>query len=332
MDIEQLVFQEKDIAVLEHRSIYISGNAQCLVKHDCTLVSPGTEVALFHGTHIGFGDPDISWARYPVYPGYAAVGSVIEAGSACALKAGEKVLYYGQHATHGILDTTAMLWAKLSGAPDLKPYLLARFAQIAYSAIAALHRPPVNVIVYGAGIVGNLCAQLMKTLPSVEKVIILDLAETRLAVAKNCGIEGAKSADDPPFTADTIVEATGSPTVINDALLHLGKRGQLVLLGSSRGTAEVNFYKYVHRKLASIIGAHETVLPQSSALEGVLQPFVQWRSQQEAVDGLVIMIKEGSLKTDAFIQPSIKPSEAETAYYNLLAKPNEYLGVFIDWR
>ncbi len=308
MNIEQLVFQEKDVAVLEHRSIYVSGSAQCLVQHDCTLVSPGTEVALFHGTHIGFGDPDISWARYPVYPGYAAVGSVIEAGSTCALKVGDKVLYYGQHATHGILDTTEMLWAKLSGAPDLKPYLLARFAQIAYSAIAALHSAPVNVIVYGAGIVGNLCAQLMKTLPSVEKVTILDLAETRLAVAKKCGIEGAKSADDPSFTADTIVEATGAPP-----------------------TAEVNFYKQVHRKLASIIGAHETILPQSSALEGVLQPFVQWRSQQEAVDGLISMIKEGSLKTDAFIQPSIKPSEAETAYNNLLAKPNEYLGVFIDW-
>lgn len=332
MDIKQVVFPEKSKAVLEHRSIYLQGGSQCMVRNDFTLISPGTELALFNGTHIGFSDPDISWARYPIYPGYAAVGYVIEANAGCGLAAGDRVLYYGQHASHGILDTSDMLWARLPRDFDPRPFLLVRFAQIAYSAIAALHAAPRDVIVYGAGIVGNLCAQLLKTLPSVERVSILDFSEKRLSTARDCGIPGASAATEIPYTADTIIEATGSPAVVNEALIHLGKRGQLILLGSSRGTAEVNFYKMVHRKLISIIGAHETILPPKDALEGVLQPFVLWQSQQQALDGLLEMVKEGMLVTKPFVQTIVPPEHVQTAFENLLERPNDFLGVFIDWR
>ncbi|OHD79592.1 MAG: hypothetical protein A3J97_16270 [Spirochaetes bacterium RIFOXYC1_FULL_54_7] len=332
MDIVQLAFTEKSKTAIEHRSIFLSSRSQCLVKHDCTLISPGTETALFNGTHIGFSDPSISWARYPVYPGYAAVGAVIEANVDCDLAVGDQVLYYGQHASHGVLDSSEMLWARLPADTDLRPFLLGRFAQIAYSALAALHVIPRKVVVYGAGLVGNLCAQLMKTIPSVEQISILDYSDRRLAIARECGIPGAKTAADLSYSADTIVEATGSPAVVNDALTYIENRGQLILLGSSRGTAEVNFYKLVHRKLVTIIGAHETILPPKKAVDGLFQPFVEWHSQQDALDGLLHMVKDGTLVTRNFIQTVVLPGQVQTAFENLIDKPNDYLGVLIDWR
>jgi 2-desacetyl-2-hydroxyethyl bacteriochlorophyllide A dehydrogenase len=331
MDIIQLVFPEKNKTEIEHRSISVDSSTQCIVRHESTLISPGTEGALFNGSHIGFNDPDIPWARYPIHPGYAAVGTVTEAAAACGLSVGERVIYYGPHASHGILDPSTMIWARVPEGEKPIPYLLVRFAQIAYSALAALHREPKDVLVYGAGIVGGLCAQLLETLPAVDHVSVLDLSPNRLEIAKACGIEGAHAAQDIPYTADTIIEATGSPVVINEALRHIGTRGQLVLLGSSRGTAEVNFYKMVHRKLVSIIGAHETILPVKTALEAAPSTSIPWHTQQDAVNGLMKMIQDGSLKVMPYIQTIVKPDHIQEAFENLRDHPNEFLGVCIDW-
>jgi len=332
MDIDHVVFVEPGRAILERCSIEIEKKAHCVIEHEYTLISPGTEVALFSGTHIGFSDPDIPWARYPLKPGYAAVGRVVEAADGCVLGIGERILYYGPHASHGVLDTDSMIWAKLPDVGDPLPYLFTRFAQIAYSAVVALHRAPRNAIVYGAGIVGNLCAQLFSALPGIEEVGILDLSERRLAVAAECGISGASSARELSFTADTIVEATGAPAVVNEALKVIDTRGQLILLGSSRGTVEVNFYKLVHRKLVSIIGAHETILPVKESDLKNRAPQARWASQQEAVDGLLGMITDGRLRVRPFIQTVVSPAEVQQALQNLLEKPNEYLGTFIRWR
>ena len=45
------------------------------------MISPGTELAFYTGTHIGFKDPSVKWAEYPFYPGYASVGNFVEIGN-----------------------------------------------------------------------------------------------------------------------------------------------------------------------------------------------------------------------------------------------------------
>lgn len=332
MDCTQLVFLEPYRTALERCSIEIERNSQGIVRNDFTLISPGTEGALFSGTHIGFSDPDIAWARYPLKPGYAATGVVVDAASDCAVRPGDRVLYYGPHASHGILDTESMIWAKLPATGDARPYLLARFAQIAYSAIASLRHSPRSVVVFGAGIVGNLCAQLLAKLPGVGSVGILDLSDRRLQTARECGIPGARNRDDLSGPPDTVVEATGAPSVVNEALSCVGPRGQVLLLGSSRGTVEINVYKMVHRKLVSLIGAHESVLPVKGPRPEDLGPWVRWTTQQEAADGLIGMIEEGDLVVGPFIQTEIPPEGIQDALRNLLEHPNEYLGVFVRWR
>ena len=47
-----------------------------LMEIHASLISPGTELAIFEKTHRGFDGGGVSFAKYPFLPGYAAVGEV----------------------------------------------------------------------------------------------------------------------------------------------------------------------------------------------------------------------------------------------------------------
>jgi 2-desacetyl-2-hydroxyethyl bacteriochlorophyllide A dehydrogenase len=333
MDIRRVVFVDKHKSKIERSFIEIEHSQQCIVEHEYTLISPGTEGALFGGTHIGFSDPDITWARYPVYPGYAAAGRVCKRGKESTLSEGTRVLYYGPHASHGILDPSKMVWAEIPEEADPKPFLLIRFAQIAYSALAALHRPPERVLVYGAGMVGNLCAQQMQHILGVEEVYITDLSGSRLAIARQCGLKTVSAGEETLSSFDTIIEATGAPLVLNEGLKRLKKGGQLILLGSSRGTAELNVYKLLHRPLTSLIGAHETILPVKAGEKELvpLYPPVPWKTQQDVADALSGLVAAGTLVTAPFVQRLIPPEAVQEAFMNLQQNPDDYLGICLEW-
>lgn len=73
------------------------GPGQILVETDVSLVSPGTELAVYAGIHPGLQDPDASWPRLPFAPGCSAAGRVDATGAAEALlQAAELVAYGGQ--------------------------------------------------------------------------------------------------------------------------------------------------------------------------------------------------------------------------------------------
>ena len=62
---------------------------EVLVKTARTVISAGTEVAVFSGTHIGYSIPGAKYPHMPYYPGFAAAGTVEAVGSAVtALEAG----------------------------------------------------------------------------------------------------------------------------------------------------------------------------------------------------------------------------------------------------
>ena len=48
----------------------------------CSLVSPGTELAIYTGSHIGYSLPEPPFPLMPHRPGYALVGEVATMGSA----------------------------------------------------------------------------------------------------------------------------------------------------------------------------------------------------------------------------------------------------------
>ena len=71
----------------------------------CSLISVGTELALYTGTHIGFTRPDPPFPMMPQRPGYALVGRVIAVGDAVeGIHAGQRVLMEAPHGTAPALE------------------------------------------------------------------------------------------------------------------------------------------------------------------------------------------------------------------------------------
>lgn len=365
MDQISLVIQRENTVSLERRSSPVCADGQLLVRNEFSMISPGTELSLFTGAHVGFSDPEITWARYPLEPGYAAIGRVSEgigsfdtAGK--GLRKGDWILHYGTHSNLTVLDPENHLWVALpqkelsdivdEDQPDTHlPYLLVRFAQIAATAVFAQVRPPESVLVFGAGIVGNLCAQLFSRVPGVKNVLLVDLSPRRLAIARACGISRAVVPDDLdgilaelPHGVDTVVEATGSPVVVRHALTRVAVGGQVLLLGSTKGEVDINVYKLIHRKLVSVVGCHETLLPVKAGgtvrrpiwepTRATIPTWLRARSHQEIAAALADCIESGDLIVKPFIQRVVNPRDAQTVYQQLRDKPDEYLGVALDWR
>ncbi len=84
MKAKRLTFPGKEQVEIEEVEIPDDpGEGEILVKHLFGLISPGTELAMFTESHVGFKDPDFSYASYPFLPGYTAVGKVLVVGSGC---------------------------------------------------------------------------------------------------------------------------------------------------------------------------------------------------------------------------------------------------------
>jgi 2-desacetyl-2-hydroxyethyl bacteriochlorophyllide A dehydrogenase len=314
-----------------------------LVRNRCSLISPGTELALFNGTHIGFSDPSITWARYPVQPGYAAVGVVEEVredeseeGSSSP-QPGDTVLYYPPHARYGVLDPRSMIWSPFDGPADERHILFGRFAQIAYTSVASASVDYRRVLVIGAGIVGNLTAQLFKR-AGADQVIISDLSERRLDIAHECGIEYVLPPDKSDSAerlrklteeqgVDIVVEATGVPEIVRKALEYVNPGGEVILLGSSRGAVELNVYSLIHRKYTRLTGAHEMRLPEKGGGEGDKVT----RSRESVLREMVEAIASEELKVGPMFTHRIYPREVQNAYEQLSMNSEEYMGVVIDW-
>jgi 2-desacetyl-2-hydroxyethyl bacteriochlorophyllide A dehydrogenase len=326
-----MLFQDKYKVVFETSEIGTLSDTEVLVENIYSLISPGTELALFMGTHVGFQDPEIIWARYPIAPGYASVGRIVDIGKNVSnFKIGEYLFHYGTHASHSVINLGNALHFRVNPDADLVKVLFGRFAQISYTAAAASQRETGNVLVYGGGMIGNLCAQIFKTITQ-RRVFVADLSEDRLKVARDCGLETIHLQQGDLKSMlheisqgagfDTVVEATGVPSVVSDCLRTVNEHGEVMLLGSTRGYVEIDLYKNVHRKFLNIYGVHENRYPK----------FGSYPSQKTFGERAIQFINEGKLKVDSFITDHIEPPQAEQAYGWLINDKDHHLGIVIHW-
>src|SRR5271167_1053548 len=80
------------------------GPGQVLVNTEASFVSPGTELAVYTGTHQWLKDPKLPDWKFPFRPGYSAAGTVLEIGSEVhGWKPGDRVSFPGNHASAELL-------------------------------------------------------------------------------------------------------------------------------------------------------------------------------------------------------------------------------------
>ncbi|MFM2092333.1 MAG: hypothetical protein RLZZ127_2822 [Planctomycetota bacterium] len=297
---------------------------QVAVRTLATLLSPGTELAFWCGTHAGLNDPAMPWAKYPFRPGYAAVGEVVAVGDGVTVhRPGDRVLYRGNHAAWACAAPDWFL--PVPAGLDPAHALFARLAQIAATAVVRARRIPRRCVVLGAGPVGILAAQQLRN-HGAAQVVIRDLSPARLALARACGIAAvpAGAAHDEEVRGclggepALVVEATGVPALAVDALRAVAAGGEVVLLGSPRGPVEIATYQLVHVKNVSLTGAHECAVAEGAPRQAAIR---------EALED----IAAGRIRVAPLVSHRLHPDRLAEAYDGCATAKDAWFGVVLDW-
>jgi len=176
-----------------------------------------------------------------------------------------------------------------------------------------------NVVVLGAGTIGNLVAQAARC-RGAAKVLITDISDFRLEKASACGIDAVcnvqkeKLADAVSRTFgkkgfDVAFEAVGQESALDDAVQSIGKGGTIVVLGVFGARPRVDM---------SIVGDREL------KLIGTLM------YKHEDYEQAVKWIASGDMKTEPLITTHF-PFEKYVDAYNFIEKQGDKtLKVMID--
>ena len=175
-----------------------------------------------------------------------------------------------------------------------------------------------NVVVLGAGTIGNLIAQVAK-LRGAAKVLITDVADYRLEVARQCGVEFAvntsqvslKEATTAAFGDggfDLAFEAAGVQASLESAIKSIEKGGMVLIVGVYGKPPVVDM---------SVVGEHEIQLAGS---------MMYWRSDwEEAVKLLASAVDVAPLVSRHF-----SFSEWSDAYRFIDANGSSIMKVMVD--
>src|SRR5437660_12023407 len=104
MHVRQIVIREPYRVEVREVELPPPAANQILVATEASAVSPGTELAVYTGTHQWLKDPNLPDWKFPFRPGYSAAGTVAAVGSAVeGWKPGDRVSYPGNHASAELL-------------------------------------------------------------------------------------------------------------------------------------------------------------------------------------------------------------------------------------
>ena len=312
------------------------GPHEVLVRTRWSAVSAGTETAVYAGTHSGFRTPGAAYPRYPFYPGYSATGTVVAVGDAVrGLAPGQGVFLPGGHSSHLLWDTREPQFAPLPAGlpPDIGAF--ARLGTISLNGVRLAELSlGVTVAVLGAGLIGQLAAQLAR-LAGARPVVVVDRLGQRLEAARRCGLrEVIDAATHDVLEAgraqtggrgfDVVIEATGAPAAIAQALALTAEYGRVVLLGSPRGRVEIDPYTHLHRPGITLVGAHERVTPRAASIH------TRW-TQQRNLELVLALLARGELAVEPLISHRLPAVRATEIHAALMRAPEDYLGVVLDW-
>ncbi len=300
-------------------------------------ISVGTETAVYTKTHIGFSDPSATYPRYPFYPGYAATAEVEAVGADVkTVTPGQLLCYPGRHCSRSVWDLRQQPWATL---PDGLSPLHAAFGRLASISMNGVRLASIHlgdrVGVLGAGLIGQFAAQFAR-LSGGRPVVIGDLLDSRLAAARACGIDDAVNLSGREARTlrhelsggrgfDAVIEATGAPAAVAQALTLTADYARVVLLGSPRGTVQIDPYTSIHRPGVTIVGAHERTAPRQESI------FSTWTPQRN-LDLVLRLLAIGDLRVAPLISHQAPAATAPQVFAQLVQQPSDFLGVLLDWR
>jgi 2-desacetyl-2-hydroxyethyl bacteriochlorophyllide A dehydrogenase len=176
-----------------------------------------------------------------------------------------------------------------------------------------------NIVVSGAGTIGNLVAQFALA-RGAAKVLITDISEYRLNIAKKCGISGTLNVKNTPFEEgvksffgnegfQSGFEAAGVQASLDALMQFIEKGGDIVILGVYSQNPVVNMF---------YLGEHE------------LNVFGSMMYRQEDYEAAVEMIASGKIITKPLITKSFPFDQYPDAYKFIEEKGDKCMKIMID--
>ncbi len=292
------------------------GPGEVTVEVASSIVSPGTERALYAGT----GAP----VQYPYRPGYSMAGVVVAAGRRAALGVGDRV---AAAATHSSVVTRPA--ESVYPVPDGVPLEDAAFVQLGVIArqgigVAGI-RPGDSVCVLGSGVIGSLALRLAVaagagSVTAVartrrrERLAAAGGATSYRALAEGSGLEDVGAA--------VVIDATGDPSAVADAVAAARAGGRVVLLGSPRGVSESLPVDEIRRKRLTFVGAHVSTLGR-----GARTPGDAFRHEALA---FLAQLAAGDVAVADLVDVELDPREAP-AFYRRLPAAADVTAARLDW-
>lgn len=313
----------------------IDGPNEVIVKNRYSNISVGTELACIAGQE--------DWFNIPATPGYTSVGEIVEKGEGVNhVDTGDIVYTMGPHAGYFKIDITDRWHGLCIKVPQDIKQDYAAFTHMAGIAMTSLRASTVElgdfVLVTGLGVIGNLACQLAQL--QGANVIATDIVDSRLKVARECGIEHAYHSQKEDIKTkiqkltrgkgvSTFIDATGAPAVVEQFAETVSFNGDIILLGSPREPHQTNLTDMLQK-------VH--LLPNSLNIKGALE-FIYPTHENEFIKHsiernskiILELIKNERLCIKPFYTHKLHPSDAEMAYKGLRDHKEEYLGVVFDW-
>lgn len=328
-----VVFESIGQAILKTFEVAPPLADEVLLESDYTVISAGTERANL----IKLPNTGTDENGFPFLPGYCGAGRVIAAGKDVTnLKIGDRVIIaWGGHRSHTIKKAQTVLKIE----DDSIDLLDAAFAHIASFSFLGVRKLKIELgesaMIAGMGILGAFAVQIA-SLSGAIPVIASDFDPARRDLALKLGAAAAFSPDEENFVEKVkaatggngpkaVVEVTGSARAMQQALEYIAWEGRLSLLGCTRvSDVPVDFYKYVHRRGISLIGAHTFTRAQHESTPG------RW-TEHDDYRTFLKLVAAGKLQTRPLISEIVSPEAAHAVYARLAETKNPPPGIVFDW-
>ena len=301
----------------------------------------GSDIHVYHGLH--------PYTSYPVVQGHEVSGVIAELGAQVkGFSRGDTVVFMPQvtcgtcypcrHGMYHICDNLKVMGFQTSGAAQeyfpVKAEMVLKLPETVSLDHAALVEPiavavhalarfgnvaGLNVLVLGAGTIGNLVAQVAVA-SGAKRVMITDVSPYKLEKARQCGLEYVVNAAQEdlgqailstfgPDKADLILECVGVQDTITQAVTNARKGSPIVVVGVFGEKPVVDLGLLQDREL-SLIG---TLMYQKKDYERAIE-----------------LVTNGKLHLDQMVTHRFPFEDYLHAYQAIESSDGKYMKVMID--
>ena len=332
-----VVFTGKKQVEIQECEMPTPGANEVLIKSIVTQISTGTDLTRL----VQNVDENSNWLRlknymdFPIFPGCSNVGEIIAVGEGCDTSLiGKKVSSTLKHRKYGVCSIGNFDVLSDDINPDDAAFQTLSVVALA-SIRAAKIKPGETVIVFGAGVVGQLVARLVKIAGAIN-VVVVDVSDNRLNyVPKRKGFYIVNSTKESVEEivkninygklADVVFETTGYHPLVEKELKCIAKMGRLIITSSPKGASNVDF-QYCSGMGLTIIGAHNyTIHPP------VETPNNPWTRSRDA-KYFIRLLEHEELSLKNMVTHKENYTNAVKLYNLLMEDRTQALAVHIDWR